>query len=570
MIAVYVDSVLKDFQNEIRFTIDFIFNTLGFVHKYISKLEQIEPNDVLIYYGTIEPTSKEAYILAMDKIFFFIPCGIDFYKPGSISRQQLSESIREIKLDRSIPLICNHEIEQPIVYFINENLYYGSVKFDLIGNIFFNLINYQKFSPGREEKDYRIPDDEMVFHDYALIPYTNYYLWLLEQTILEAIEKKRDYFLVKKEYWPKAEKGAVAVSHNVPKLRKWNFKRIMQSVYQDLLVFYKFKYVLKNFRSRTKYILTNEEEYWNFDLIDNLEEKYGIRSTYFWGTDDSRKGEFEYDIGHNLIYQEISRIIDRGHEIALLAKSNSYKNDNFQSQKKQIIRLSFKEKTGLRINGYKSDPYQTNELKLKHSFVYDSSRKLATMAGFANGIGFPFHLSIISKKGKLRRSFANNNNLEIPLICSDESFIISTTNKMSSETAKEIIEKLLDSINLVNGLITFDFSVHNFAELEYLEKLMEEVFKKINNKKYYQDTYLNIAQWWKKRERIEIHERRSSVRLYFPEKIETFSFSIKGNKKLSHVDYTKSHISGNLVTLHDIDPDTEVKVFLDKSESGEK
>lgn len=566
MIAIYIDNVLEKFQNEIKFAIDFIFRTLGYQYKLISKIEEIQSNDVLIYYGLIEPSSKEAFILAMDKIFFFIPCNLDFFQPGSISRQQFAERIREIKLDRAIPILCNNEITTPVVYFIDDRLYYGSFKFDLIGNVYFNLINYQKFSPGLEENEYHIPDEERILCDYTLVPYVNYYLWMLEQSILEAINQKNEYYLVKKEIWPQAQKAAVAISHTVSKLRKWNLKRILRSCYYDLLVFYKFKYILRNFVSKAKYILTNIEEYWNFDLIDTLEEKFNIHSTYFWGTDDSKKSDFQYNIDKNYIFKEISRIIDRGHEIALLAKCNSYKNDNFENQKKKIIQLSLREKTGLRIFGYKSDPYLTNELILKHNFAYDSSHKLQTMAGFPNGMALPYHLPMIDKHGNIKRTFARTN-LEIPLICSDESFILSESNSLSFDNAAEIIAKIFDAVELVNGILTFDFAVHNFAELDYLQKLMRQVFEKIKTGNYYHDTFLNIAHWWQKRDAVEIREKKSSINLYFPESTECFTLSVFGNKKISHVDYTDSMIKESRITLFNISSDTEINVFLDKADS---
>lgn len=570
MIAVYIDGDLKQFENEIKYAVEFVFHTLGFEHKYIKKLEEIQNNDILIYYGLIEPTAKEAYILAMDKIFFFIPCDIDLFKPGSISRQKLDQMIREISLDQKIPLLCKQEFTDPIKYFINENLYYGSIKFDLFGNVFFNLIDYQKFAPGREEKEYEIPDSELVFKDYLLVPYMNYYLWILEQTILEAINSKSNYFLIKKELWPNAEEAAVAISHSIPKLRKWNFKRILKSISEDFLIFYKFHYVLKNFASRLKYIATNVEEYWNFDILHKLEDKYEIISTYFWGAETTKKGEFEYDIGSTNIYKEISRQIDKGHEIALLATSNSYCNDIFQHQKKQIVQISLREKVGVRINGFKSDPYHTNELLMKNNFAFDSSRKYHSFTGFVNGLSFPFHLMNSYQSEVVKSSFSKNNNLEIPLICSDESFILSKSNHIPYDNIMEIITKMWQSIKLVNGLITFDFSIHNFAELEYLEKLVENVYKDINKKNIYQNTYLNISQWWKKRERVEVTEKRSSVELYFPESLERFSFSIKGNKKLSHVDYTKCSIHKDIITLSQLEPDTTVKVFLDKIETEPK
>ncbi|HPR17689.1 MAG TPA: hypothetical protein PLD62_05535 [Candidatus Cloacimonadota bacterium] len=563
MIAVYIDGALEKFSYEIHYTFDFIFKTLGYEHKYISKLDQFQANDILVYYGLIEPTSKEAYILALDKIFFFIPCEIDLLQPGKLTAQELQEYSRTIRLDKIIPILSKTDFQNPIVYFINEVLYYGSFKVDLIGNTFFHLVNYQKFTPGLEKNEFQIPDEEMIFCDHALIPYVNYYLWILEQSILEAVNSKRDNFLVKKELWPNAQPGAVALSHNVYRLQKWSFKRMMKSVWEEILQFYNIKFVFKNILSKLKFIITNLEEYWNFDLISKLEEKYEVKSTYFWGTTNGKTADFDYNINNSDVQKQISEIIDKGNEVALFATSNSYNNDNFQRQKNHIVQMTLREKVGVRLKDYKSDPYQTNELKLKQSFAYDSSAKFHSIAGFSGGIGFPYHL-MVPQNNSGTKVFANNNNLEIPIICSEESFLLSKTNKISYEDAREIIEKIFDSIKMVNGMITLDFSIHNFTELEYAEKLLEDVLIKIKASPHYTNTYLSIADWWKKRERIEIREKRTSIELYFPERIDQFSFSVKGNKTISHLDQEKYQINDGIVTVSNIKADTTIRVFLNK------
>ena len=92
MIAIYVDNKLKRFDNKIKFTFDFIFNTLGYEFKYIHKLDQLQQNDILFYYGLIEPTIKEAYILAMDKILFFIPVLPELLQSNKLSPGKIKEN----------------------------------------------------------------------------------------------------------------------------------------------------------------------------------------------------------------------------------------------------------------------------------------------------------------------------------------------------------------------------------------------------------------------------------------------------------------------------------------------
>ncbi len=47
MIAIYVDSKLTKFEKKVKYTFDFIFNTLGYEFKYIQKLDQLQQNALL-------------------------------------------------------------------------------------------------------------------------------------------------------------------------------------------------------------------------------------------------------------------------------------------------------------------------------------------------------------------------------------------------------------------------------------------------------------------------------------------------------------------------------------------
>jgi len=173
MVAIYIDNTLAKAKREIQYTFDFIFHTLGYEYKYISQIEQLLDNDILVYYGLIEPNSKEAFILAMRKIMFFIPCELKLLETGSLTKEDLEDWKKKITLDKQIPVLCSKDCEIPVNYFRDENLFYGSFKFDLVGNIFFNLINSELHFPNNLENTHSVPDSEMVFNSTPLIPFVN-------------------------------------------------------------------------------------------------------------------------------------------------------------------------------------------------------------------------------------------------------------------------------------------------------------------------------------------------------------------------------------------------------------
>ena len=564
MIAVYIDSDLQRFNKKIRYTCNFLFKTLGYEFKFISRIEQLLDNDILFFYGLIEPSAKESYILAMNKIMFFIPAETDLLEPGRLSLQDVKNYTREIKLLEKIPIISKNEIKVPLQYLKQKDLFYGVFKFDLIGNLFFSLSGYDEFKCEKKDNHDRVPDTEISFLKFQFTPYVNVLLWLVDNCIGDAISEMDNYFLMKKEFWPNAESLAVAFSHNIDRLRKWNLKSIIKSSFEDVLVIYKIKYFINNLISRLRYILTNIEEYWTFDVIEELENHHQVRSTMFWGTESYTPYDIDYEIKDTEVYEELINNLNRGNEIALLASYNSSRNDILERQKDRILRLVDVEKLGVRHNHHRYDMKITAEFHKKNGFVYDSSRGFLHRNGFKYGIGFPYYLHSESASGS-----NNNTCLEIPRIFTDSTLKLSRTKLVSFERTQTIIDKLLLSVASVNGLLTFNFSSSNFADIPYDKELFSYILDEIKPKNVFAATFMEIAEWWKRRECVEIAETENGVSVYFPDKLEKFSISLMGKYEMSKTVEVDSKIEGSTLVFTNILPNTRVNVILKKMEKKE-
>jgi hypothetical protein len=195
MIAVYIDNTLEKFSHEIKYSFDFIFKTLGYEFKYINRLEELLDKDILVFYGLVEPNLKEAYILAMRKAIIFVPCDQELFIPGSIKKKELNTWRKELTLHKPIPVLSFNDFDAPVNYYQDDELFYGTFKFDLIGNVFFNLTN---FSSSAEEYDKS--HEQVKLDDNPLTPHLNYFCWLIEQCLIDAVNSRRNIFLVKKEY----------------------------------------------------------------------------------------------------------------------------------------------------------------------------------------------------------------------------------------------------------------------------------------------------------------------------------------------------------------------------------
>ncbi|MFC1887393.1 hypothetical protein ACFLYK_01140 [Candidatus Cloacimonadota bacterium] len=568
MITVFIDKKLKKFQEEIRYTFNFIFHTAGFEYKYIQDLSEADPSDIIFVYGLIPPIESDIEDLAHDRAMFFIPSEPDLLQPGTMDRDTIEKRITEANYFKDIPLITEREFEAPIVYFKNENLFFGSYNFDLIGNVFFHLVNYEFSSISTRNKDHLLPDSVSCFTDFSKKPFINAFIWLLNEAIKDCVKVRPNSFLLKKCCWPEDQPYAAAVSHNIDSLKKWTLSSLIKSAFQDLLLFYNVSHFFKNGIRRLKYIITNIEEYWNFDLISDIENEYNVKSTYFWGSGTEHKDEFDYSLQDQDIISELNHQSGAGNEIALLGSINSYKEDLLAEQKQKLITLLNTDKLGVRQNRLRYDPDITTEYHSKYAFQYDSTRAFTDRNGFKNGIGYPFYNLADSPIGEERHFalFKTHNCLEIPLIYSDDHLRLSEIKNISFEQARDEMASLTRVLKFYNGLITFDFSVKNFAEIPYNKNLYQETLDQLKEDNAYHNTYLGIADWWVLRDSVVIRDSRNEVMVYFPNSCEKFSLELLGLYQIENVVGCEIEISGNKILFSNVKADSSIKIKLVKVE----
>ncbi len=564
MIAIYIDPRLEKYMNEIKYTFSFVFKTLGYELKFISKIEQIMSNDILFYYGLIQPSFKEAYYLAMNKIMFFIPVYGELLTPGKLDKETIKRDSQELRLLKKIPIISKERIQVPMQYYHQKNLYYGNFNFDIIGNVFYNLIGYEEFIKAKKDSKNHILDEEYTFIKYKKLPYVSHLLWLIENSLKEAIMEKSSYFLLKKELWPQAEKFAVVFTHTVNSLRKWNFNKILKSTFEDMLLFYRLKYIFQNTISKWKYMLTNIEDYWNFSKIEEVENQHQINSTYFFGTEKNLDKDVDYRLNDKDVQKEMFDSVHRGDEISLLASHSASKNDVLEKEKDKLYDAVQNENMGVRHYFGKFDSQLTTEFHNRNGFAYDSSISLINNIGFKNGIAFPYHFHKLTKSGRSSKFQYQSKYFELPISFSDNALFISQGKTVEFDQAKEFADEIIREIERINGFLNFDFSVSNMSEISYNKELMNYIAEKIKPKNVFWATCSEIVKWWRKRESVEISESENGVLIYFPEKLGKFTLKLIGSYKIINIEGAKSEINENEIIFSEIKSDTKVQVLLEK------
>ncbi|MDY6915422.1 MAG: hypothetical protein SVM86_03790 [Candidatus Cloacimonadota bacterium] len=549
MIAILIDKKLDRFENQIKYSFNFIFRTLGYEYKFVNSLKQIAKTDIVFYYSENELNDKYKLQLGRERILFFIPCFSDLLIPGKLSKNKLKKFTRKINLSDTLPIICEWEFPHPIIYLKNEQIFYVKFNFDLIANIFFNLSGYETSACSKDEKG-RIPDEEFVNNEFFYFPYVNAILWFCEQVIKDAIIRTGRCFLTKKEMWPQAEKFGFAVSHQVDKLQKWTVKSFFKSFFQDILFIFHLKYIFKNLYSKIKYILTNIEEYWNFSIINQIEDKHKISSTFFIGTEREVELDVDYDLDDKDLLEEIQNLLERKKEIALLASYRSAKNDILSRQKSAIAQLINKHRIGVRQICFCYFPDITSEYHYKNNFFYDSSQALLSKPGFKFGIAVPYNPYAVIRSSNLSHlDLVRETVLELPLSFRVKSLKTSPFHIIDREKAEHIFQEGLKSVKRYAGFFNIDFTVADFAEIDYLQDLYDDILGKVRKEPCFKGTLKQIADWWKKREKVQITDSKDEIIIYFPDHLDRFVLTVLGNNSVDSVENDKNREDENQIFL---------------------
>lgn len=253
----------------------------------------------------------------------------------------------------------------------------------------------------------------------------------------------------------------VCLTHDVDRVKK-----SYQYISHDLI-----KLNISNMKS----IFIKENPYWCFDKIMKIEDKYNVRSTFFF-LQESLPFRFyspknwEISLGkYKFSYPNVSNIIKsldyNGWEIELHGSYNSYIDFELLSREKEILEMVLaKPIIGIRQHYLNLDIPYTWKLQKEAGFLYDSSFGLKNNVGFPKGKYFPF---VDDESGMFI----------IPLTLMD-GYLFQISD--SIEDAWKICLKIIDEAEKNNAVLTVLWHQRVFNEKEFpgymyiYEKILQE------------------------------------------------------------------------------------------------
>lgn len=269
--------------------------------------------------------------------------------------------------------------------------------------------------------------------------------------------------------FPSGKKFGICLTHDVDRIdKKW-----WHCIYYFMKTkrFYHIKTLLTKWKNNP---------YWNFDKIMALEDRYGVRSTFFF-LNETKKLELlnpktyplslgYYDINDPNVVNIIRELDENGWEVALHGSYDSYKNEDLLlKEKKTLEKILGKKVIGVRQHFLNLDIPNTWQIQKEVGFKYDASFGFRDRVGWRDRKYLPF------------RPFEEDDFLVIPLTIMDVAL------ERSSKSLKEAVEKveaILKYAERRGCLVTVLWHQRVFNEKEFpgwskiYEKIIREGIRK--------------------------------------------------------------------------------------------
>lgn len=283
--------------------------------------------------------------------------------------------------------------------------------------------------------------------------------------------------------WPNNKKFAVCLTHDVDRVKK------------------RYQYIYEFLKTRRSYhlksIFEDKEPYWNFEKIMEIENKYKVKSTFFF-LNEKRKFDFfqktklniffgSYSLYEDKIAEIIQKLHRNGWEMGVHGSYNSYNNKDLLKKEKSELEDVLGDKViGIRQHYCNLEIPRTWQIQYEVGFLYDSTFGFKRGNGFRDKKYLPFHP-------------LNNSFLEIPITIMDATLF---SNYEDNEAIMRHCINLINEAENKNGVLTLLWHQRVFNENEFpnWSRIYEEIIKECKRRGAYFGRCIDIYKWCLKNE----------------------------------------------------------------------
>jgi peptidoglycan/xylan/chitin deacetylase (PgdA/CDA1 family) len=294
-----------------------------------------------------------------------------------------------------------------------------------------------------------------------------------------------------KRCWPDERPFALALSHDVDR----TYKGFQHIYYIALAAWRRQPRLLKQHMLSFRDQLRGDNPYWNFQRIMKLEDRLGVRSTFFFlhETGRPRLTSFQswvlfngrYNIQDSRIVQVIKELERGGWEIGL---HGSYYSANdaalLKMEKETLERIVGHKIIGTRQHWLQLTIPETWEIQAQLGLVYDSTIGYSRRTGLRWSTSHPFYPVHPQTRAEIPV-------LQIPFALMDRPL-------MSSPDPWAEAQKWIDFVARQGGVLTLDWHQRVFNRREFLPyaQMYERIIRACQEQGAWIARMQDVAQWW--------------------------------------------------------------------------
>jgi len=282
--------------------------------------------------------------------------------------------------------------------------------------------------------------------------------------------------------WPDHKNFAVCLTHDVDRVVK-TYQYVTKGI--------------KSNRQRLRYLFDFRNPYWGFPIIMQIEEKFDVRSTFFF-LQESKKISLlkpkewalsvgKYRFSNNKVSKIIKTLHKNGWEIGLHGSYESFWSEEMLREEKEALEhVLGTQIIGIRQHYLNLKIPQTWRIQQKAGFLYDASFGFRDRIGFKDERYLPF--------SPLEDSF-----LEIPLTLMDGALF---SNYSDEDAIWNKCLGLIETAERHKGLFTvlWHQRVFNEAEFPGWSRLYIKIIKECIERNAYFGTCKEICDLWVRNE----------------------------------------------------------------------
>lgn len=565
MIGVFIDKKLET-KKWIPYVFETVFSTLGLSYSILTRHEN-NNYPLVLWYGPVElPGGLEEY--DDGKCVINIPYYENILKVKNKGNQCLYTQTMPPKISSYLKTEENKDLPffYPCLSF-NENSasplnfykglhktqdaasqiipkgrgYLVEVGVDIMASIFYILSGLEEIHSQKRDQHHRFLADYSKIHNKNFLrrPLVNEYFGLMYRWINLCFEKKK-IPLLQKWYWPDRKSFSVCLTHDVDHLKKWIWpwkkRKLAQSIRH--LSKLKIKESKKNAGDFLTSLICKEDPYWNLEKITAIEDKYGFKSTFFFGgMGHKRDKQNPFDINYHTTKRKISNLIrkigDKGWEVGLHGSYDSYNNiQKLKKEKAEIENIAKKKCKGIRQHFVRFERPHTWSLHSRLGFFYDSTLGYPDDCGFRAGLCHPYSPFDPQKEEPIPLT-------EIPFTFMDTQ-LMRHKNYSSQETFK-IYNELIQSVKEHHGAVVLIWHNNVFDDKDF-PGFSEYYINMLKNFYCENSCVLSCEQlrdWWERRNSIKLssyENKKGHWQWVYEVKrdIQNFSFLLKNPENKNH------------------------------------